>query len=189
MRIIPIILTFVLGLGLHFSQAQTKFRNLEATALSSEEQEAAEGIMKAFFEALNQEDIASLEGLLADDFKAHNLWEEEPSDAEDFLKSWTGNFERWENINSSMAIASLNMSPPAEAMEEGAEPWDMVMLLGQVGWDDTKAGVEGIKMMLRIDAEVADGKIVNIWSYFDRQVVEKQYEAQMDEASEGDGEK
>lgn len=177
---ISLLLTTMLVSATAFAQAE--LTPLNVTALSDAEQDAAEAVLIAHLEAIANQDVAALKATMAEDFKAYTLWTEEPDSKEAEVASWTRNFEAWENINMDMVVTSLQMNPPAEA--EDGEPWTMVMAFGEVGWDDIEAGVDGVTMMLRVDAEVQDGKLVAMWTFWDRMVAQQQYEA----AAEGEEE-
>ncbi len=157
-----------------FAFGQVKFSPMDASALSEGEQDEVEGVVKSYLEAVSNEDLDAMAALLDDEFKGFNLWSEEPVTKEEELEGWARDFKNWDNITTDMAITSLTMTPA-----EG-DAWDLVMLLGQAGWDDVESGVEGVKMMLRLDVEVKDGKITSMWSYFDRMSVQQQYEAAAD---------
>lgn len=151
----------------------------ETTALSAEDQEIAEGVVTAYFQAIMDEDAEALGATLSDEFKSMVPWEEEPGTKKEEMEQWQENFDAWGGMKMDFFMTSFSVTPDADA-----EPVMMVMVGGEASWNDEKNGLDDLSLVLNNNIMVADGKIVAMWTVYDRMEINERYEAAMEAAME-----
>lgn len=151
----------------------------ETSALSAEDQEIAEGVVTAYFQAILDEDVEALGATLSDEFKSMVPWEEEPGTKKEEMEQWQKNFDNWGGMKMDFFMTSFSVQPEADA-----EPVMMVMVGGEASWNDEKNGLDDLSLILNNNIMVADGKIVAMWTVYDRMEINDRYEAAMEAAED-----
>lgn len=153
----------------------------ETSALSAEDQEIAEGVVKAYFQAIMDEDVEALGATLSDEFKSMVPWEEEPGTKTEEIEQWQENFDNWGGMKMDFFMTSFSVQPAADA-----EPVMMVLVGGEASWNDEKNGLDELSLVLNNNIMVADGKIVAMWTVYDRLEINNRYKAAMEAAEESE---
>lgn len=151
----------------------------ETTALSAEDQEIAERVVTAYFQAIMDEDAEALGATLSDEFESMVPWEEEPGTKKEEMEQWQENFDNWGGMKMDFFMTSFMIQPAPEA-----EPVMMVMVAGEASWNDEKNGLDELSLVVNNNIMVADGKIVAMWTVYDRLEINNRYKAAMEAAEE-----
>lgn len=161
--------------------AQTTYQMMNMTELTEEDQEAAEKVVKAYFDAIAAEDISGVEAVLHEDYMLRLSWQEETVNRDERIESWRSNFESMSDMSIMIAMGSLTMTPDSEDGESST----IVMTMFRPTFSDGESGAE-LSTMIRTDFEVKDGKIIAEWPFYDRMHMMEQAEAGGEEAGDGE---
>lgn len=181
MKLRTIFIAFALMAMISPAFSQLEMQVGETTALSAADQEIAEGVVTAYFQAILDEDADALGATLSDDFKLMVPWEEEPGTKEEELEQWQKNFDNWGEMKMEFFMTSFSVQPVADA-----DPVMMVLVGGEASWNDEKNGIDDLSLILNNNIMVADGKIVAMWTVYDRLEINNTYEAAMEAAKESE---
>lgn len=173
MKLRTITLLFAMMMVTAGLYAQTTYQMMNMTELSEEDQDAAEKVVKAYFDAIAEEDIEGVAATLHEEYEMRLSWQEETVSRDERIASWKSNFESMSDMSIMIAMGSLTMTPDAEDGESST----MVMTMFRPTFSDGESGAE-LSTMIRTDFEVKDGKIIAEWPFYDRKHM-------MDQAAEG----